>query len=206
MSTPPQEHTTPQASSPLPTPHGAAQTVLSFLGNAAAREAREAQAEASAAVPTVLGTAQNMLSRFASSSIPHATGTPLAAPTPQQLHVPGVFREVRELVAEGSAPPEVPLRAAERSAQGRAASVSSHSGGSGRVRPITPPQGVASITRSNPALPEATHQPRPARRATNSGGHRRLTLPFADSETAWHYEDKDPVRSPPMIFSPVMSR
>jgi hypothetical protein len=202
MSTPPQEHTTPHASSPLPTPHGAAQTVLSFLGNAAAREAREAQAEASAAVPTVLGTAQNMLSRLASSSMPHAISTPLVAPTPQQLHLPGIYREH---AAEASVPPEVPLRAAERSAQGRAASVSSHSGGSGRVRPITPPQGVASITRSNPALPEATHQPRPTR-AAHSGGHRRLTVPFADSETAWHYEDKDPVRSPPMIFSPVMSR
>jgi hypothetical protein len=202
MSTPPQEHTTPHASSPLPTPHGAAQTVLSFLGNAAAREAREVQAEASAAVPTVLGTAQNMLSRRASSSMPHATSTPLVAPTPQQQHFPGIYREH---ATEAPVPLEVPLRAAERSAQGRAASVSSHSGGSGRVRPITPPQGVASITRSNPALPEATHQPR-LTRAAHSGGQRRLILPFADSETVWHYEDKDPVRSPPMISSPVMSR
>ena len=204
MSTPPQEHTTPHASSPLPTPHGAAQTVLSFLGNAAAREAREAreaQAEASAAVPTVLGTAQNMLSRLASSSMSHATSTPLVASTPQQQHFPGIYREH---ATEAPVPPEVPLRAAERSAQGRAASVSSHSGGSGRVRPITP-QGVASITRSNPALPEATHQPR-LTRAAHSGGQRRLILPFADSETVWHYEDKDPVRSPPIIFSPVMSR
>lgn len=196
MSEPPQEPL-PHAPSP-PTPHGAAQTVLSFLGQAASREAREAQAEASAATPTVLGNAQNMLSRLASSSISRAT--PYATQALQQA-VPDVLREH---AAEAFGPSEVPQHAAERSPQGPApASPSSHSGGSGE-RPITPPQGVARITRSNPALPDVAYQPR-APRAPHSGVRRRTTGPYADRETAWlHYEDKDPVRSM-TIASAVMS-
>jgi len=187
MSAPPQEPL-PHAPSP-PTPHGAAQTVLSFLGQAASREAGEAQAEASAAVPTVLGTAQNMLSRLTSSSIPH--GTPHGTPTPQQA-VTDLFRE---RAAEAFGPSEVPQRAAERFSQGPdPASPSFHSGGSGE-RPITPPEGVTRITRSYPALPDAAHQPRPPRAPHHSGVRRRMTGPYTDSETAWHHhDDKDPHR------------
>lgn len=186
MSSPPQEPT-PHAPSPPPppTPHGAAQTVLSFLGQAASREAREAQAEASAAVPTVLGSAQNMLSRLTSSSIPQATSY-------VQQRIPDVFQEH---VAEASVPSEVPQRAAERASRGPPpTSASSHSGGSNRERPITPPPGVARVTRSYPAVPDATHQPRPPR-APQTGLHRRMTGLYGDSETAWNpYDDKDPVR------------
>ena len=185
MSAPPQESTS--HAPPPTTPLGTTQTVLSFLGHAA----REAPPDAPHTVPSVLGAAQNVLSRLASSSTPHATPAP-HHPVPDVL---------REHPVEVHAPPELPPRAAEPTGTRPApTSISSH-GGSPGGRAITPPHGVARITRSYPALPEATHPPPRPIRVSHGGVHRRHTGPYADSETAWHpYEDKDPVRSPVTIL------
>jgi hypothetical protein len=94
-------------------------------------------------------------------------------------------------------PPEVPQHAPDPTGMRRVpASVSSHGGGSPGGRPITPPDGVARITRSYPTLPEATHPPPPRPiRVSHGGVHRRPTGPYTDSATAWQlYEDKDPFR------------
>jgi hypothetical protein len=188
MSTPPQEST-----SHVPSPTsllGATQTALSFLGHATS-ESREGLPDASA-VPIVLGASQNVLPRLA-SSFPHAT------PAPQQP-VPDVSLEHP---TEEPVPTEVPQRAAEPSVQRPApTSVSSHAGGSGGGRSITPPPGVARITRSLPALPEDIH-PRPPVpiRSPHGSVHRRPTGSYTNSERAWHrYDDRDPVGSP-MISS-----
>jgi hypothetical protein len=143
------------------------------------------------ATPTVLGAAQNMISRLTSSSTHHATphATP-ALPPQTQKPVPDV--PPQEQPAEVSSPTEGPQqRGAEPTGQGQPTtrSISSHGGG----RANTPPRGTARVTRSYPALPEATHPPRPIR---VSHIHRRPTGPYADSETAWHpWDDRDPVRS-----------
>jgi hypothetical protein len=178
MSAPPQESTS--HAPPPTTPLGATQTVLSFLGHAA----REAPPDPPT-VPTVLGAAQNVLSRLASSSTPRATPAP-------HHPVPDVSREHP---AEVFDPPELPPRAADPTGTRPApTSISSH-GSSGAGRSITPPQGVARITRSYPALTEATAPPPRPIRVSHGGVHRRSTGPYTDGETAWHYDDKDPVRS-----------
>jgi hypothetical protein len=147
-------------------------------------------AAAAAAAPTVLGAAQNVLSRLT-----HAT--PHATPAPQtQKPVPDL---PREQLADTSSPMEAPQRhAADSTAQGGSRSVPSRGGGSGEGHAIIPPRGLVRVTRSYPALPDATHPPRSIRA---SHVHRRPTGTHADSETAWHpFDDRDPVR-----FSPMMS-
>ena len=140
---------------------------------------------AASAAPTVLGAAQNALSRLTHPTH-HAT------PSPQtQKPVPDV---PREQTAEVSSPTEWPQpRAADSTAQGQGpTSVSSRGEGSGEGRAGTPPRGFARVTRSYPALPEATHAPRPKR---VSHASRRPTGAYADSETAWHaVDDRDTVR------------
>jgi hypothetical protein len=138
-----------------------------------------------AATPTVLGAAQNAFSRLAhvaSHAIPHAT----------RAH-------------EASSPPEWPQqRVADSTAQGQASSsISSRGGGSGEGRAVTPPpRGVARVTRSYPALPDAMHLPLPIR---VSHAQRRPTGKHADGETAWPFDDVDPVRLlPDDGFSTVM--
>jgi hypothetical protein len=145
------------------------------------------------ATPTVLGAAQNAISRLthaASHAIPHGTRAPQT-----QKPVPDL---PQEHPAEAFAPTEGPQqRAADSTAQGHASrSVSSRGGGSGEGRAITPPPGVARVTRLYPAMPDPMHRPRPAR---GSHAHRRATGgTYAESETAWHlYDDKDPVRFVP---------
>lgn len=142
-------------------------------------------AAAVSAAPTVLGAAQNAFSRLT-----HAT--PHATPSPQtQTPVPDVLREQP---AEASSPTEGPQqRATDSTAQGQGpSSVSSRGDGSGEGRAVTPPRGAARVTRSYPALPDATHPPRPIR---VSHVQRRPTGTYADSELAWHAsEDKDTVR------------
>jgi len=193
MSSPPHQHGPHESTShvhPPNTPLGTTQSVLHFLGHAA-HAVREGPPDRD----TVMGAAQNVLSRLASSSTPHAS----------HVHEEPVSYVPQRDLAGAPVPTEVPQRAAEPTIQGPApTSVSSHGGGSGG-RAITPPRGVARITRSNPALPEPIHPvhppaaaPRPIRASHHSHGgvHRRTTGPYADSETAWHpYEDRDPVRS-----------
>lgn len=203
-STPPEEstshvhdhHDSPSA------PSGATHTVLSFLEQATSREGRPDSSPASA----VIGTAHNMLHRLtsSSSSTQHAhapTRSPealldaaavSATPTvlgaaqnalsrlthaipPATSHKP-VPDLPRDQPVEASSPIE---------AQGQGA-------GSASSRGVTPPRGVARVTRSHPALPDATHPPRPIR---VSHVHRRATGTYPDSEAAWHpFDDKDPVR------------
>jgi hypothetical protein len=152
-------------------------------------------AAAVSAAPTVLGAAQNVFSRLT-----HATHH--ATPAPQaQKPVPDVPRDL-----EASSPTEgLQQRAADSAAQGQGPrSVSSRGGGSGEERAITPPRGVARITRSYPALPDATHPPRPVR---VSHVQRRTTGTYADSETAWHAasDERDTVRLfPDDQFTAVM--
>jgi hypothetical protein len=164
---------------------GAAQNVFSRLTSHATNPAHQHDAQHPHMQESVIGAAQNVLSRLASSSSPHAT--------PAIHHVQDV---PRERSAEAPVLTDVPQRTTEPTSQGPApTSISSHGGGSGRARPITPPPGVARIARSYPAVPETTHQ-RPFRGIHSV--HRRTTGPYADSETAYHaYEDRDPV-SPPM--------
>jgi hypothetical protein len=154
-------------------------------------------AAAASAAPTVLGAAQNVFSRLTHAA-PHAT--PHATPTPQTQ------KPVPDLPAEASSPTEgqPQQRAADSAAQGQGPrSVSSRGGGSGEGRAATPPRGVARVTRSYPALPDAAHPPRPVR---VSHVQRRPTGTYADSETAWHpFDDRDPVRLfPEDEFSAVM--
>ncbi len=145
-------------------------------------------AAAASAAPTVLGATQNVLSRL-THAIPHAT----PPPAPQTQHpVPDVLREPQ---AEAYSPIEGPQqRAAEPTGHSQAPmSVSSRGDGSGEGHAITPPRGVARVTRSYPAIPDAVHPPRPVR---VSRVHRRPTGTYADNEMAWHtYDDRDPVRS-----------
>ena len=187
MSTPPQEST---SHVPSPTgPFGATQTALSTS------ELREGPEDAST-VPTVLDTAPNVLSRLASSSTPHTT------PAPQQP-VPDVSLEHP---AEEPVPAEVPQGTAEPTVQRPApTSVSSYGGGRGGGRPITPPPGVARITRSLPALPEAVHPlPHITIHSPHGSVHRRPTGSYPNNERAWHrYDDRDPVRSP--MITPFLS-
>jgi hypothetical protein len=140
---------------------------------------------AASAAPTVLGAAQNAFSRLTHATS-HAT-----PPSQSQKPVPDV---PREQTTEVSSPTEVPQpRAADSTAQGQGSrSVSSRGDGSGEGRAVTPPRGFARVTRSYPALPDATHAPRPIR---VSHAQRRTTGTYVDSETAWHtYDDRDPVR------------
>jgi hypothetical protein len=145
-------------------------------------------AAATSAAPTVLGAAQNVFSRLTHAT-PHAT-----TPPPQtQKPVPDV---PQDQPAEASSPTEGPQqRAADSTAQGQGpTSISSRGGGSGEERAVTPPppRGYARVTRSYPALPEATHPARPIR---VSHAQRRATGTYADSETAWHpSDDRDTVR------------
>jgi hypothetical protein len=180
MSTPPQES---MSYVPSPTsPQGATQTVLSTS------ESREGPPDASA-VPTVPGTPPNVLSRLASSSTPHVTSPP------QQL-VPDVSLEHP---AEEPVLAEAPQRTADPTIQRPApAFVSSHGGGRGGGRPITPPPGVARITRSLPTLPEIVHPlPHITIQSPNGGVQRRPTNSYPNDERAWRrYDDRDPVRSP----------
>jgi len=153
-------------------------------------------AAATSAAPTVLGAAQNAISRLTHPT-PHAT------PAPQtRSPVPDI---PREQPAEASSPTEGPQqRAADSTAQGQGSrSVSSRGGGSGEERAATPPRGVARVTRSYPALPDATHPPRPIR---ISHVQRRPTGAYADSETVWHAsDDRDTVRLfPDDEFTAVM--
>jgi hypothetical protein len=204
------------------TPAGATHTVLSFLEQATSRDGRpdstpastvlgtahnmlhrfsssssahhahatpspEAllDAAATSAAPTVLGAAHNAFSRLTHAT-PH--GTPAPQTQTPVLEVP------REQPAEASSPTEGPQqRAADSTAQGQGPrSVSSRGGGSGDERAGTPTRGVARVTRSYPALPDATHPPRPIR---VSHVQRRPTGAYADSEAAWHAsDDRDDVR------------
>ena len=154
-------------------------------------------AAAASAAPTVLGSAQNALSRLTHAS-PHATPAPHTQ-TPV-LDVP------RDRLAEASSPTEgSQQRAPDSTAQRQGPrSVSSRGGGSGEERAATPPRGTARVTRSYPALPDATHPPRPIRL---SHVQRRPTGAYVDSEMAWHAsEDRDTVRLfPDDIFTGVMS-
>lgn len=198
------------------TPAGATQTVLSILEKATSREGRpdstpvstvlgtaqnmlhritssssstphahatpspEALLDtAASAAPTVLGAAQNVFSKLTHHATPHATPAPQAQILGSDVP--------REQPVEASSPTEGLQRVADLTAQGQAPrSVSSRGGGSGEERADTPPRGVAHVTRSYPALPDATHPPRPIR---VSRVHRRPTNTYADSEMAWHAPD-----------------
>lgn len=154
-------------------------------------------AAAAPAAPTVLGAAQHMFSKLT-----HATSH--ATPVPQiQQPIPEV---PREQVGEASLPTEGPQQlSADITAQGHIPrSVSSRGGGNGEGRAITPPRGVARITRSYPAPLEAMHLPRPIRL---SHSHRRPTGTYANSEAEWDsVDDKDLVRLfPGDTFTAVMS-
>lgn len=155
-------------------------------------------AAAANAAPTVLGTAQSVFSRLA-----HATHHHHATPAPQaQKPVPDVPR-----YSEPSSPTELPQQpTADSTAQGQGSrSVSSRGGGGGEERANTPPRGVARVTRSYPALPDATHPSRPVR---VSHAQRRTTGTYVDSELAWHApsEHKDTVRLfPEDEFIAIMS-
>jgi hypothetical protein len=193
---------------------GAAQNVLSRLASPATTTPHAHDAQHPHLQDSVLGAAQNVFSRLTSHSTPHATPAHQhdaqhphmheavlgaaqnvfsrltshshATPAPQQY----VLDAPRERSAEAPVPMDAPQRA-----QGPApTSISSHGGGSGGARPITPPPGVARIARSYPALPEAVHPPRASRGL--HGVRRRTTGPYTDSETAYHaFDDRDPVRA-----------
>jgi hypothetical protein len=181
--------TTPHESSPAtPPPNaalGAAQTVLSFLGQAS----RENPSEASTST-AVLGAATNVLSRLASSSAHHH----------HHHHASSTSRPIPEVpeehLVEAPGPAEVPQRVVEPTPQAPT-TASSHGGASsnsGGVRTSTPPRGTARVTRSYPALHEPTPIPRPVP-AHTGGVYRRSTGPYLDSETIWNaHEDGYPVR------------
>jgi hypothetical protein len=225
LATPPEESTSNVHQHDHDSPNtsgGATHTVLSFLEQATAREGRPDSSPAS----TVLGTAHNMLHRLTSSTSSntqhaHTTQSPeaildaaavSAAPTvlgaaqtvfskithaaSHAAHHATSHKPVpdlpREQLAEASSPTE-----GQQQGQGPK-SISSAGGGSGEGRAVTPPRGVARVTRSSPALPDAMHVPRPVRL---SHAHRRATGTYAESETAWHpFDDKDPVRLFPIML------
>lgn len=178
--------TSPHESSPATSPPnaalGAAQSVLSFLGQAS----RENPSEASAST-AVLGAATNVLSRLASSAHHHHHHASSASrPVP----------EVPEVLVEAPGSAEVPQRVVEPTPQDPT-STSSHggaSGSSGGVRTSTPPRGTARVTRPYPALHEPTPIPRPV--PAHAGGvYRRSTGPYPDSETIWNTPEDRYVRS-----------
>ncbi|KAH9961795.1 hypothetical protein BC827DRAFT_260609 [Russula dissimulans] len=216
-STPPQESTsTPPATYSVSTPIGAAQTMLSFLGQAAtARENPNTNT-----TTAVLGAADTVLSRLvvpsrSSGSAPHRDSAPHReaptvsyAPPPAIRHVPEVVPREQSPDSHQAAPAsplaEVPRRVSDPSTMAMAAqavpgptSISSHGGGGGRA--LTPPRATAArVTHSSyPALPETIPPPRPVHVSHGGGAYRRRsTGPYPDSETAWNEQDDEDIVRP----------
>jgi len=205
-STPPQESTSTPPPHSVSTPIGAAQTMLSFLGQAATARENPNMTTTTA----VLGAADAVLSRLAlpssssgSSSAAHATTVshappPAIKPVPEEVvsrrHSP---ESSHQAAAPASPLAEVPQRVSDPSTMVQTVpgptSVSSHGGGSGGGgRAITPPRGAAvRVTRSSyPALPETLPPPRPVHVSHGGAAYRRRsTGPYPDSETAWNQQD-----------------
>ncbi|KAI0300699.1 hypothetical protein B0F90DRAFT_399686 [Multifurca ochricompacta] len=143
----------------------------------------------------------------ASTQVPASSNTPFGAvktmlsqlsPVPLPQTIPAYHHPVpegsRDILADAPAVTYAalssPTQAARRTAETTlpAASVSSHGGGGGRV--TTPPRGTARVTRSYPALPDASHPPpRPIPLPGADLLRRPTGGPYGDSDTAWQARD-----------------